>query len=177
MFVNSSMLEGLSVRHPTTSDHAQVLAVMDAWWNNFGGTAGSQQRAALVPRLFFQHFASTSYLAEERGRLVAFLIGFHSQSQPDTGYIHFVGVDPAARRSGVAKRLYEQFFTDTLNKGGSTIRCITSPGNTTSIAFHTGMGFALEPGDVLRDGLPIHLDYDGPGLDRVSFVRHLSSAQ
>ena len=84
---------------------------------------------------------------------------------------------PAARRSGVAGWLYERFFIQALNSGASTIRCITSPGNATSIAFHTGMGFDLEPGDTVRDGLPIHLDYDGPGLDRVSFARDLSPAQ
>ncbi|MEB2528658.1 GNAT family N-acetyltransferase [Kocuria rosea] len=175
--MNSNLREGLSVRHPTAADHSRVLAVMDTWWDNFGGIAGSQQRAALVPRLFFQHFTGTSYLVEEDGRLVAFLVGFQSQAQPDTGYIHFVGVEPPARRSGVAGWLYERFFIQALNSGASTIRCITSPGNVTSIAFHTGMGFDLEPGDVVRDGLPIHLDYDGPGLDRVSFVRDLSPAQ
>lgn len=67
---------GLPVRHPTAADHARVLAVMHSWWNDFGGTAGSQQRAALVPRLFFQHFCDTSYLVEEDGHLVAFLVGF-----------------------------------------------------------------------------------------------------
>lgn len=36
------------------------------------------------------------------------------------------------------------------------------------------MGFQLEPGDRIDDdGVPVHGDYDGPGLDRVCFVREL----
>lgn len=168
--------EELSVRHPTAADHPRVLAVMDTWWNDFGGAAGSQQRAGLVPRLFFQHFTDTSYLVEDHGRLVAFLIGFRSQSHPQTVYIHFVGVDPAARRTGIAAELYQQFFTQARARGANTVRCITSPANTTSIAFHTGLGFTIEPGDTVVDGVPVQCDYDGPGLDRVSFYRSLDPA-
>lgn len=165
--------EGLTVRHPTTDDHARVLAVMDSWWNDFGAAAGSQQRAALLPRLFFQHFTDTSYLLEEDGRLVAFLVGFRSQSQRETAYIHFVGVEPASRRTGVAAYLYDQFCAQARRSGASVVRCITSPGNTTSIAFHTGMGFEIDPSDTHLDGVPVQVDYDGPGLDRVSFFRPL----
>lgn len=167
--------EGLSVRHPTAADHSRVLAVMDTWWNGFGGTAGSQQRAALLPRLYFQHFADTSYLLERDGHLVAFLIGFLSPSQPGTAYIHFAGVEPAARRTGVAGWLYEHFFAEACRHRATVVRCITSPGNTTSIAFHTSMGFELEPGDDDVDGVPVHRDYDGPNLDRVSFLRPLGT--
>ncbi|MFW6186861.1 MAG: GNAT family N-acetyltransferase [Actinomycetota bacterium] len=171
--MTTTLSEGLSVGHPTVADHARVLAVMDSWWNDFGGTAGSQQRAALVPRLFFQHFTDTSYLVEEDGHLVAFLVGFRSQSQPDTAYIHFVGVEPASRRTGMAAWLYEQFFTQARHSGATVVRCITSPGNTTSIAFHTGMGFEIEASDTYLDGVPVQMDYDGPGLNRIGFFRPL----
>jgi hypothetical protein len=35
------------------------------------------------------------------------------------------------------------------------------------------MGFELEPGDLLVDGIPVLRDHGGPGVDLVSFVRHL----
>lgn len=80
---------GLSVRHPKVADHGRVLTVMDTWWGGLGGKMGSQRRALLLPRLFFQHFADTSHLVEYRdGRLAAFLIGFLSQSEPSVAYIH-----------------------------------------------------------------------------------------
>ncbi len=50
-------------------------------------------------------------------------------------------------------------------------RCVTSPGNAASIAFHTRLGFHVEPGDLVVAGVPVHADHDGPGLHRVVLVR------
>ena len=55
----------------------------------------------MLPKLFFLHFEGTSFVADDdEGQLVAFLIGFLSQTDPDEAYIHFVGVAPAERGSG-----------------------------------------------------------------------------
>ena len=167
---------GLALRHPTERDHARVLAVMDEWWGGSGGSAGAEQRARLLPRLFFQHFTDSSWLAESSdGALRGFLIGFVSPSRPDVAYVHFVGVDPALRRAGVAAALYQRFFTHAVDRGAGTAACITSPGNAASLAFHNRLGFAIQPGEGLVDGVPVHRDYDGPGLDRVLFTRPLPS--
>lgn len=58
-------------------------------------------------------------------------------------------------------------------RGPVTVECITSPGNKISIAFHTGIGFAVAAGGGFVDGVSIHEDYDGPGLDRVVFARSI----
>jgi GNAT superfamily N-acetyltransferase len=102
---------------------------MDDWWGGFQGEAGARQRALLLPRLFFQHFANSSYLVERVDRrLVAFLIGFLSQSRPDEAYIHFVGVDPVLRRVGLAAALYRRFFEHAKQRGARSVAAITSPG-------------------------------------------------
>jgi ribosomal protein S18 acetylase RimI-like enzyme len=166
--------EGLSVRHPLGADHARVLLAQEDWWGGLGGAAGTLQRAFLLPRLFFQHFADSSYLVEDAsGELAAFLIGFVSQSQPELAYVHFAGVAPAWRRSGVASALYERFFADVAGRGARAVKCITSPGNTASQAFHTGIGFEIDDSETLRDGVPVQVDYDGPGVDRVTFTRRI----
>jgi ribosomal protein S18 acetylase RimI-like enzyme len=167
-------MDGLSVRHPTAADHAGVLVAQERWWGGLGGAAGAQQRAFLLPRLFFQHFADTSYLAEDdAGTLRAFLIGFVSQSRPEEAYVHFAGVDPALRRRGVAQALYTRFFREVAGRGARVVRCITSPANTTSQAFHTSIGFTIDASDRVLDGVPVQPDYDGPGVDRVTFTRML----
>lgn len=56
--------------------------------------------------------------------------------------------------------------------GAREVRCITGPADRGSVAFHTRMVFSLEPGDHEED-VPVHADDDGPGADRVSFVRPL----
>lgn len=163
---------GWSVRHPDESDHARVLAVLDHWWAGFGGDAGARERALLLPRLYFQHFTDTSYVVEGADRrLVAFLIGFLSPARPGTAYVHFVGVDPGAQRAGVGRWLYDRFSAAATHRGAREVRCITSPGNSVSIAFHTGLGFRMEPGSSTVRGVPVHADHDGPGLDHVVLTR------
>lgn len=79
-------------------------------------------------------------------------------------YIHFVGVAPAARRSGLGRHLYETFFTLARAAGCDRVGAITSPVNTGSIAFHRSMGFTVTG--------PVKA-YDGPGRDRMVFDRAL----
>ncbi|MGY1747374.1 N-acetyltransferase family protein [Blastococcus sp. SYSU D00695] len=166
--------DGLTARHPTEADHPRVQATLGVWWGHLGGESGDLQRTLLLPRLWFQHVTGTSTIVEDGdGRVAAFLVGFRSPDRPDRAYVHFVGVDPDRRGSGLGRRLYEAFCSAMAGCGAREVRCITSPTNAASIAFHTRLGFVLEPGDRTEDGVPVHSDYDGPGLDRVSFVRPL----
>ncbi|MGA9014023.1 MAG: hypothetical protein WB509_16135 [Acetobacteraceae bacterium] len=50
-----------------------------------------------------------------------------------------------------------------------------APVNTGSVAFHRRMGFRIMPGDADVGGIAVVTGYDGPGQDRVRFVRDLSS--
>ena len=79
-----------------------------------------------------------------------------------------------ARRSGpVAPR---RFRAAVGGRGAREVRCVTSPGNAASIAFHTRLGFRPEPGDPVADGVPVHADHDGPGLHRAVLVRAVTDA-
>ncbi|MFF4394362.1 GNAT family N-acetyltransferase [Streptomyces sp. NPDC001480] len=168
--------EGLTARHPAADDHPRVLAVLEAWWGGLKGAAGARERALLLPRLYFQHFTTTSYLVEHAdgehgdgahadGELAAFLVGFLSQTDPDAAYVHFVGVDPALHGRGVGRALYRSFFELARSDGRRFVHCVTSPQNTASQAFHTRLGFTVSP---------VRPDYDGPGLHRVTFTRDLA---
>jgi ribosomal protein S18 acetylase RimI-like enzyme len=154
------------IRAGDPADHAAVSGAMNDWW---GGRAVSD----MLPRLFFIHFRDTTFIAERHGRLAGFLSGFFSQTYPTEAYIHFVGVHPDARRLGLGRALYERFFAACRRQGRTTVRCVTSPANKTSIAFHRGLGFWPEPGDGEVDGVPVTLNYDGVGGSRVRFTRIL----
>lgn len=147
----------LTIRNAEPSDHARVIAVVDDWW-------GGRAMADMLPRLFFAHFRGTSFVAEEDGELAGFPCGFLSQTHADESYIHFVGVAPERRGTGLGRELYERFFRAARAAGRSVVRCVTSPVNEGSIAFHRSLGFEVDPGG---EG------YDGPGQDRVLLVKHL----
>ncbi|MFD3518250.1 GNAT family N-acetyltransferase [Streptomyces sp. NPDC058657] len=159
---------GLTARHLVEDDHSRVLGVLDTWWGGLKGEAGARERALLLPRLYFQHFTTTGFLVERgEGPLVAFLVGFLSQSEPDTAYVHFVGVDPTLHGQGVGRALYRAFFALARSHGRRYVHCVTSPENAASQAFHTRLGFTASA---------VKPDYDGPGLDRVAFSIDLSAA-
>ena len=147
-----------SIRHAHPSDYGRVIQHVNVWW-------GGREMAPMLPKLFFLHFEGTSFVAEDdEGRLVAFLIGFLSQTDPEEAYIHFVGVAPEQRGSGIGRKLYERFFSVVAAQGRSLVRCVTSPVNEGSVAFHESLGFSAES---------VAKDYDGPGEDRVLFVKVL----
>lgn len=157
---------GRVLRSLREEDYPQVIRVLDDWW-------GGRQMTNRLPRLFFQHFADTSFAIEEERRVIAFLVGFISQARPGEAYIHFMGVDPACRGRGFGRMLYERFFTAAKERGATSMHCITSPVNKGSVAFHRAMGFDLAPGDTEIDGVPVHADYDGRGGPRVVFLKEI----
>jgi len=157
------------LRRPTPDDHAVVVARVDEWW-------GGRKLRALLPRLWFEHFSGTSWIAEGAdGRIVGFLVGFLSPDHPGTAYVHMIAADPNRRRDGLGRRLYEQFFEDVRARGIREVRAVTWPGNRISVAFHRALGFRVDDGPDTAPvyGTPSHVDHDGEGEDRVVFIRAL----
>lgn len=154
------------IRHLEHDDYHPIISVVDEWW-------GGRHMAAMLPKLFFAHFSSTSFTAVDDGQIVGFLIGFVSQTYPDQGYIHFLGVHPARRGEGLGRLLYEHFFAAAASLGCRNVQCVTAPVNRNSIAFHRRIGFALLDSDYKVDGVPVALGYDGEGEDRVIFTKNL----
>ncbi len=136
-----------------------MIGRVNVWW-------GGREMAPILPRLFFLHFEGTSFVADdEQGELAGFVCGFLSQTDPREAYIHFVGVSPERRGEGVGRTLYERFFDEVRGQGRSLVRCVTSPANAESVAFHEALGFQVDR---------VAEDYDGPGEDRVLLLKRLN---
>jgi ribosomal protein S18 acetylase RimI-like enzyme len=144
------------IRHAEPDDYARVIDRVDDWW-------GGRPASGILQRLFFVHFRPTSFVAEDDAGIAGFLCGFLSQTYPGDAYIHFVGVRPDCRGSGLGRALYERFFETVRAEGRSVVRCVTSPVNEGSIAFHARMGFRHE----------LVASYDGADRDRVVFEKRL----
>ena len=153
-------IEGAKEEH-----YDYVVERLNEWWSG-------RKMTDMLPRLFFTHFKNTSFVAKVGDQIVGFLVGFMSAAEKETSYIHFAGVDPDYRSEGVGRSLYSKFFELSKNKGALWVKCVTSPVNKNSIAFHQAMGFS--PSKVSPDGVPaaIH-NHDGPGEDRVIFFKKL----
>lgn len=156
----------MEIRSVKGSDYYVISPLINEWW-------GGRNMSDKLPKLFFDHFTQTSFIAEKDGKFVGFLIGSLSQTHSNEAYIHFVGVHPEYRKHHIGKHLYNKFFNVVKQNNRSIVRCVTSPVNKVSIAYHTKMGFEIEDGDRIIEGLSLNTDYDGPNQDRVLFVKKL----
>ncbi len=153
----------VTIRSARREDHARIVAVVDDWW-------GGRRMAALLPSLFLEHFAGTSLVAEdERGELAGFLVGFDSPDHPGEAYVHFLGVRPDQRGSGLGRELHDRFARAAAERGVRTVRCVTSTVNTASVAFHTSIGFEVEGVDE-----PLVVDGVDDVAGHVRMVRRLA---
>lgn len=156
----------MEIRPVKGEDYYIISPLINEWW-------GGRDMADKLPKLFFDHFNNTSFIAEVDGQIVGFLIGFYSQTFLDEAYIHFVGIHPNYRQHGIGKCLYQAFFEMIKQQGRHIVRCVTSPINKVSIAYHTKMGFSIEKGNKEVDGVSVFADYDGPHQDRVLFMKRI----
>ena len=144
----------MQIRNIVVEDYFSVISVLNDWW-------GGRQMTHLLPRLFFEYFQTTSFVMETEEEMVAFLIGFISQTNSNEAYIHFVGVNPNYRKQGHANHLYDVFTNTVKGLGCKEIHCITTPTNTGSIAFHEAMKFEAQLSE----------NYAGEGQDRIVFSK------
>ncbi len=79
--------------------------------------------------------------------LAGFLVGFPSADDTTRAYVHFLAVAPRHRGTGLGRLLHDEFAARMSARGVSSVRCVTSPENTASIAFHERIGFEIESRD------------------------------
>lgn len=98
--------------------------------------------AFLHQALYVHEFGETSLIAERKGRIDGYLLGFVGQH--GLGYIHAVAVRRSARGTGLARRMYERFDDLARARGACGLKAITAPENHGSRAFHEALGFSTQ---------------------------------
>ena len=160
-------LNEITIRNGTSSDYEKVISVMPEWW-------GGRDLSSSVLKIFFVHFSDTTYIAEMDNELNGFLVGFMSQSEKNVGYIHFAGVHPKYRKAGLGRLLFQKFYEACITNNRSIVKSCTSPVNKLSINFHQRMGFIIETGDGIIDGVSVTLTYLGKYNHKVLFKKELT---
>jgi ribosomal protein S18 acetylase RimI-like enzyme len=154
----------MHLRHVKESDYERALALTGSLWDG-------RPRDARLSRVFFVQFAQVSFAFEADGSLVGLLLGLLSHARPDEAVVHFVGVDPAFRRLGLGRRLYERFFAAAQMHGRKAVRAYAVPSDRDAIAFHLALGFEALGEGAPGDETPVCADYTGKGGHRVVLRR------
>ena len=151
----------MKIERCTTFDYNQILEnIVDFW--------GSDRTLCLHHPLFIHEFGNTAYVIREKGRVIAYLFGFLSQTS-STAYVHLIGVHKTKQNIGIGTKLYNNYISYAKLKGCSKLKAITTPTNVSSINFHKKIGMSLV-GNKNSDGIEVIKNYSGNGQDRIIFL-------
>jgi len=147
----------------THDDYLQIIRDLPEFW----ASSGPGWRTLEVHHPYLVHeFGDTAFVLREDGRVIAYLFGFISQTEP-AGYIHLAAVRVSHQGRGIGRALYEHFTEVARERGCTGLKAVTPPFNKDSQAFHETMGFEVADGEPNDEGLPVFRDYRGPGKDVV----------
>ncbi|MDD5312786.1 MAG: GNAT family N-acetyltransferase [Dehalococcoidia bacterium] len=148
----------------TKQDFDQIILEFSEFWDH-------DRTVALHHPTLINEFGNTAFVAKEGDKVLAYLFGFISQTEP-VGYAQLLAVRQGYRRLGLAGRLYAYFEAYARSHGCNKLKATTSPVNSLSIAFHKSIGM-MPTGNAEKDGVQVVKDYAGPGKDRVVFIKDI----
>lgn len=160
------------IRTANAADYGTILQAAEDW-------ELKEADGGYIQPFFVHQFRETVFIAEETGRVVGFLLGLVSQSDPDAGYVHLVACDPACRQQGVASALYGAFAAKVTQMGCCRLVAVVHPENEDAMCFHQRLGFRRLRGPSApetRDRPDVVKDYAGPGQHRVVLVKDLEES-
>jgi ribosomal protein S18 acetylase RimI-like enzyme len=163
-FPRKTMSEPVEISICTRQDFDQIFEALPEFWD--GRDARDLHHAFLI-----HEFGDTAFVIRDGSRVVAYLFGFLSQTQP-VGYVHAIAVRGSARRRHLARHLFDHFVHLARRHGCTHVKAITIPSNSGSIAFHKSLGMQLL-GEPNADGIPVIPDYAAPGASRVVFWKSI----
>ncbi|MBK8805695.1 MAG: GNAT family N-acetyltransferase [Bacteroidales bacterium] len=155
----------MKIENCTMTDYNQIVNEIVEFW-------GSNRTLHLHQPYLIHEFGNTAFVIKEKGKVIAYLFGFFSQTE-SVAYVHLVAVREQNQREGLGLKLYEHFINIAKSKGIAKIKAITTPSNTSSISFHEnqiGMNMLGKPNE---DGINIIKNYSGVKNDRVVFEKRI----
>ena len=149
----------------TINDFNEIISDISDFW-------GSDRTLHLHQSFLIHEFGNTAFIIKDKGKVVAYLFGFFSQTQ-SLAYVHLIGVREKYQKQGLGKMLYENFIEIAKAQNIHKIKAITKPINIKSINFHKnkiGMRLLGEPDE---NGINVIKNYSGVNEDRVVFEKQI----
>ncbi len=128
-----------------------------------------------IYHILTEHFRSTCFIAEDRGEMIGYLLGYRSQSRPELALVHLVQVAPRLRGNGIGRRMFNQFQATVKAMGCTRIATHSRPENNDCNRYYRAMGFDIAAGEntIEVNGMPAVKDYNGPGKHRVVWYKNM----
>lgn len=98
-----------------------------------------------------QFFNNTCFIAKNDDTIIGILLGFLSQTDNKTGFIHSIGISKKHRRKGIASNLINEFEKAIKKLDGNVISLTTELDNANAIQFYETHGFS-DRKEILKAG-------------------------
>ena len=126
----------LVFRHPEVADGLAI-------WRLLGQVGTLDSNSTYAYLMVCRDFADTSIVAEQDGRIVAFVTGYRPPRKAETVFVWQIGVAPEVRSRGLGGRLLDQLLR---SEGCSKVRFVetnVTPSNLASRALFEGLARRL----------------------------------
>jgi GNAT superfamily N-acetyltransferase len=154
------------IRTCTQQDYNDILDALPEFWDG-------RDTHHLHHPMLIKEFGNSAFAIRDGATVLAYLFGLLSQTEP-VGYVHLIAVRAPARRQGLGKKLFRHFVEFARHHGCKSVKAITSPANSSSIAFHKSLGMQLL-GEPNAAGIRIVPDYAGRNEPRVVFWKPIEA--
>ncbi len=128
-----------------------------------------------IYHILTEHFRSTCFIAEDRGEMVGYLLGYRSQTRPEEALVHLIQVAPRLRGNGIGRRMFNQFQSAAIAMMCKKIVALSRPENNFCNGFNKAMGFSIVDGEntIEVNGMRAIKDYNGPGKHMVLWSKNI----
>lgn len=130
---------------PADADDTDAIVVIDSKVTGQSKPEYWQRKLAQITGGTEGH---VGLVAEKNGKIVGFILGEVRNwefRQPRTGWITAVGIDPAFRRHGIARRLLAEMVDSFRARGLENVRTMVEWSDGEVLSFFTAMGFDRGP--------------------------------
>jgi L-2,4-diaminobutyric acid acetyltransferase len=121
----------LAFRPPRSSDAAQIWSLVPE--------IGLEQNSCYAYLLLCSHFADTGLVAEARGEISGFVLGYRPPTSHEQLFVWQIGVAPRARGTGLAGRMLSELLARHPNTDARFLSATVSPDNAASLALFRGV--------------------------------------
>lgn len=156
----------LPITRLTKADFDDIIEHLEDFWG-----VRNDKLLYIHHPMFLYEFGDTAFVAKDNGRVVAYIFGVVSQTEPQTAYGQSLACHPDYRGQGVVERLCSRFLEEVRARGCTRMKVLVFPKNFRSLLFHMKLGFQPEGAERDENGVRTVKNYWGPGLDYVVMYR------
>ncbi len=103
-------------------------------WHLLGEIGNLERNSCYTYLLLCSHFASSSLVAERKGDLIGFVLGYRPPSEPSAIFVWQIGVAANERGCGLGNKLLLRLLDQPGCRGVDHVTATVSPDNTASLA-------------------------------------------